>query len=75
MTKKHSQQLVYVALSIVIFSTLFNIKRVRIINFIFRYLGNFQTKVIISYFGNHKPIVSFLEYDTNDDESEQNLPE
>lgn len=41
----------------------------------FRYLPNFQSKVFISYFSYHKPIVSFLEYDTNDDQSEQNLPE
>ena len=46
---------------------------VRIINFVFRYLGNFQSKAFISYFSYYKPIVSFLEYDTNDDESEQNL--
>ena len=32
--------------------------------FFFRYLGKFQSKVFISYFSYHKPIVSFLEYDT-----------
>ena len=47
----------------------------RLTQFFFRYLGNFQSKVFISYFSYHKPIVSFLENDTNDDESEQNLPE
>ena len=31
-----------------------------IINFIFSYLGNFQSKVFILYFSYHKPIVSFL---------------
>ena len=41
----------------------------------FRYLLNFQSKVFISYFSYHKPIVLFLEYDTNDYESEPNLPE
>ena len=38
---------------------------VRIINFIFRYLGNFQSKVFISYFNYHKPIVSILENASN----------
>jgi hypothetical protein len=37
--------------------------------------GNFGSKVFISYFSYHKPIVSFLEYDTNANESEQYLPE
>ena len=46
---------------------------VRIINFIFRYLGNFLSETLISYFSYHKTIVSFLEYYANDDESEQNL--
>ena len=36
----------------------------------FRYLGNFQSKAFISYFSYDKPVVSFLGYDTNDDESE-----
>ena len=66
MTKKHSQQLVYVALSRMIF----NIK-----NFIFIYLRNFKSKVFISNFSYHKPTVSLFVYDTNDDESEQNFPE
>ena len=43
--------------------------------FFFRYLGNFQSKVFISYFSYKKPIVSFLEYGINDDASEENLPE
>ena len=43
--------------------------------FFFRYSGIFQSKVLISYFCYHKPIVSFIEYNTNDDESEENLPE
>ena len=41
----------------------------------FLYLGNFQSKVSIWYFSYYKSIASFLEYDTNDVESEQNLPE
>ena len=49
--------------------------KLRIINFIFSYFGNVQSKVFNSYFSYHKPIVSFLEYDTNDDEADQNLPE
>ena len=49
--------------------------KVCIINFIFRYLGNFQSKVFISYFSYHKPIISFSEYDKNDDESEEDLSE
>ena len=72
--------MVYVALSRVIFNTLFNIIHVCrsqyvLQNFIFSDLGNFQSKVFISYFSYHKPIVSFLEYDTIDHESEENLPE
>ena len=47
----------------------------RLTQFFSRYLGNFQSKVFISYFSYHKPIVSFLEYDTNDDRSEQNYPQ
>ena len=31
--------------------------------------------MLISYFSYHKPIISCLKYDINDDESEQNLPE
>ena len=69
MTKKHSQQLVYVALSRVIFNTLFNIIRVcrsRYVLYILflDILGNFQSKVFNSYFSYHKPIVSFLEQPT-----------
>lgn len=38
-----------------------------------RYLGNsFQSKIFVSYFSYHKPIVSFLESDTNDNQSEHN---
>ena len=48
----------------VIFNTLFNIIHVCrsqyvLQNFIFSDLGNFQSKVFISYFSYHKPIVSF----------------
>ena len=76
MTKNFSQQFIYATLSRVIFNRLFNIIRVytctvRIINFIFRYSRNFQSKVFISYFSYYKPVVSFLDYD----DSEQILPD
>ena len=39
----------------------------------FRYLNKFESKVFITYFSFRKPIVSFLEYNSNKEvQSEQN---
>jgi hypothetical protein len=40
----------------------------QLMEFFFRYLENtFHSKILISYFSYHKPIVPFLEYDDTDE--------